>query len=302
MVHVCTKMLRLLRQVTVEPVLFVFMLCTFLKLPVNQQLIFRKSCIQLYNKTFCSQNFTRKTCGESLNEQENAVQKSSSEWIFYNTVAYSVPSIISSLLLGSWSDKFGRKVAILLPLVGLGIESISAMVNVHFYEASPAYLLYGNILSGMFGGFSTILMALFSYIADITKDKSNRTLRIGLLESMTFVGGATGELLSGILIEKHGFMAPYIMILSLLALVIFYVLWVLKESYFPNQPSRFFSLETFHGSFKVWVKHRPQNGRLHLLLLLAVGFFIPIISKHCLIMHLSMLSTKVGVGQGGRGI
>ena len=275
-------MWRFLRQVSVEPVLFVFMLCTFLKLPVNQQLIFRKSCIQLYNKPFCAHNFTSKGCGESLNEQENAVQKSSSQWIFYNTVAYSVPSIVSSLLLGSWSDKFGRKVAILLPLVGLGIEAISAMVNVHFYDASPAYLLYGNILSGMFGGFSTILMALFSYIADITKDKTNRTLRIGLLESMTFVGGATGELISGVLIEKHGFMAPYIMILSLIALTIFYVLWVLKESYFPNQQSRFFSLDTFHGSFKVWFKHRPQNRRLHLLLLLTVGFFIPIISKHCL--------------------
>ncbi|CAB3983511.1 solute carrier family 46 member 3-like [Paramuricea clavata] len=272
-----SRFLRIFRQVTVEPVLFVFMLCTFLKDPVNQQLIFRKTCIQLYNESFCADNFTRKACGKSLSEQENAIQKSSSEWIFYNSVAYSVPSIISSLLLGSWSDKFGRKVAILLPLIGLSIEAISSILNAHFYDASPVYLLYGNILSGIFGGFSTILMALFSYMADITKDKSNRTLRIGLLESMTFVGGATGELISGVLIEKLGFMAPFITILSLITIIIFYILFVLKESYFPNQQSRFFSLDTFHGSLKVWIKHRPQNNRIHLLLLLAVGFFVPIL-------------------------
>ena len=262
-----------------EPVLFMFMLCTFLKFPVNQQLIFRKTCIQLYNESFCANNFTRKACGQSLSEQENAVQRSSSEWIFYNTVAYSVPSIISSLLLGSWSDKFGRKVTIVLPLIGLGIEAISSILNVHFYEASPVYLLYGNILSGVFGGFSTLLMAVFSYMADVTKDKSNRTLRIGLLESMTFVGGATGELISGVLIENLGFMAPFIIILSLIVIVIIYIVLVLRESYFPNQQSRFFSLDTFHGSFKVWVKLRPQNDRMHLLLLLSLGFFVPLLSK-----------------------
>jgi PCFT/HCP family folate transporter-like MFS transporter 1/3 len=274
-----SRFLQNFRQITVEPVLFVFMLCTFLKLPVSQQLIFRKTCLELYNESFCANNFTRKACGHSSSEQENAVQKASSEWIFYNSVAYSVPSIVSSLLWGSWSDKFGRKVTIVVPLIGLGIEAISNILNVHFYDASPVHLLYGNILSGVFGGFSTMLMALFSYMADITKDKTNRTLRIGLLESMTFVGGATGELISGILIEHLGFMAPFIIILCLIVIAILYVTLVLRESYFPNQQSRLFSIETFHGSFKVWFKHRPQNRRMHLLLLLWIGFFVPIISK-----------------------
>ena len=268
--------LQIFRQITVEPVLFAFMLCTFLKLPVNQQMIFRKTCISLYNESFCAHNFTSRSCGESLNDEENAVQKSSSEWIFYNTVAYSVPSIVTSLFLGSWSDKIGRKFAILLPLVGLGVEAISSLINAHYFSAPPVYLLYGNILSGMFGGFSTILMALFSYIADITKDKKKRTLRIGLLESMTFFGGATGELISGVLIEKLGFMAPFIIILSLVVITTIYVVLVVQESYLPNQQSRFFTVESLLGSFKVWIKHRPGKNRLHLILLLVLGFFGPI--------------------------
>ncbi|XP_028409598.1 proton-coupled folate transporter-like [Dendronephthya gigantea] len=269
--------LQIFRQITVEPVLFAFMLCTFLKMPVSQQLIFRKTCISLYNESFCEHNFTSRSCGESLSDEEIAVQKSSSQWIFYNTLAYELPSIVTSLLLGSWSDKFGRKFAILLPLVGLGLEAISGLVNAHFFSASPVYLLFGNILSGMFGGFSTILMALFSYIADITKDKRERTLRIGLLESMTFFGGATGELISGVLIEKLGFIAPYIVILSLVVITTIYVVLVLKESYFPNQQSRFFSTESFLGSLKVWVKNRPGKRRLQLILLLLIGFFAPFI-------------------------
>lgn len=286
-INLISKMYRLVsifRQITVEPVLFAFMLCTFLKLPVTQQLIFRKTCINLYNKSFCSHNLTRGSCGDGSNEAENAVQKSTSEWIFYNSVAHSIPSIVSSLLLGSWSDRFGRKVAIILPLIGLCIEGLSGLLNVVFYEASPVHLLYGNILSGMCGGFSAVLMALFSYIADITKDKSNRTLRIGLLESMTFIGGATGELLSGILIEGTGFMAPYIIILTLSFVTIAYVVFVIKESYFPTKPSQWFSLKNFHGSFVVWYKERPGKSRLYLVLLLALGFFVPILSKYCMLL------------------
>ena len=274
--------IHIMSSITVEPVLFAFMLGTFLKIPVTQQLILQKICIQKYNETFCKDNFTAGTCGHSA-KAEDAIQSETSQWIFYQTVALCLPSIVSSLLLGSWSDKFGRKVVILLPLIGSSCEAISAIINIHFYDTSPAYLLIGNIISGMFGGFSMILMALFAYMADITEDKSNRTLRIGLLESMTFLGGTIGELTSGVLIEHLGFLAPFIIILSFNILTILYVLVVLRESYSPpeeykNRP--LFSCDNFKGSVQVYTKPRSRNKRLYLILFLTVGYFLPLLGKN----------------------
>lgn len=267
--------------ITVEPVLFAFMFGIFLKIPVTQQLIFQKTCIQKFNETFCRNNFTRSSCDEKTKYQD-VVESESSQWIFYQTIALCIPSLFTSLFLGSWSDKFGRKVVIVLPLIGSCFEAISAIINIHFFAASPAYLLLGNIVCGIFGGFSTILMISFAYIADITRDKAKRTLRIGILESMTFVGGTIGELISGVIIEQLGFMAPFIITLLLHLLTIFYVLVVLRESYFPPEESKsrsLFSFDNFKDSIQVYIKPRQKNKRLYLILALTIGYFIPLIGK-----------------------
>lgn len=251
------------RNITVEPVLFFYMLCVFMSFPLVQQLAFRK---------ICNAEYDAETCKNLTKSQENFVQKKTSNWILYQSVAVMLPSIAASLILGSWSDKVGRKIVLILPSVGNVLLYINYMLNVGFFSLDVNYILIGVCISGFFGGFATTLLGVFSYISDIT-DKSQRTMRVAVLESMTFMGGTVGNLIGGVLVEHGGFMVAFGLCLGLNVLIITYVSFILPESYFPdlNQQGNW-ALVAVHNhlkaSFHVLTKERPQHRRLNLLVIM----------------------------------
>ena len=251
------------RNITVEPVLFLYMLCVFMSFPLVQQLAFQK---------ICNAEYDTESCKNLTTSQENFVHKKTSKWILYQSVSSMLPSIAASLILGSWSDKVGRKTVLILPSVGSVLLYINYMLNVGFFSLNVDYLLIGVCISGFFGGFATTLLGVFSYISDIT-DESQRTTRVALLESMIFLGGTVGNLIGGVLVYHSGYMAAFGLCLGLNVLIIAYVGLILPESYFPdsNQQENW-ALVAIHNhiktSFHVLTKERPQHRRLNLLVIM----------------------------------
>ena len=249
-------------SITVEPVIFFYMMCRFMLNPLSQQLALKKICHQEYGDEICK-NLTK--------SQEDFVHQKTSKWILYQSVAWTLPSIFASLILGSWSDKVGRKVILILPSVGSVLLYVNYVLNVAFFSLHVNYLLIGVCVSGFFGGFATILLGVFSYISDIT-DKSQRTIRVAVLESMIFMGGTAGSLIGGILLDHDGFIPAFGLCLGLTVLTILYISFVLPESYFPqgNQGKR--PLVAMHNhlkaAFQVLTKQRAQHKRLNLLVIL----------------------------------
>ncbi|KAJ7365403.1 hypothetical protein OS493_005510 [Desmophyllum pertusum] len=146
------------------------------------------------------------------------------------------------------------------------------MLNVAYFSLDVNYLLIGVCISGFFGGFATTLLGVFSYISDIT-DKSQRTVRVAVLESMIFMGGTVGNLIGGQLVEHGGFMAAFGLCLGSNVLVIAYVSVILPESHFPEgNQERGWALVAVHNhlkaSFQVLTKKRPRHQRLNLLVIL----------------------------------
>ncbi|XP_073249135.1 lysosomal proton-coupled steroid conjugate and bile acid symporter SLC46A3-like isoform X2 [Porites lutea] len=251
------------RKITVEPVLFSYMMCLFMSYPLIQQLAFKKICHEKYNGEICK-NLTK--------SQEIYVQQKTSKWILYQSVALTLPSIFASLLLGSWSDKVGRKVILILPSVGSVLLYINYIMNAAFFSLNVNYIIIGVSISALFGGFATTLLGVFSYISDIT-DKSQRTTRVAVLESMIFLGGTAGNLVGGVLVEHHGFMPAFGLCLALNVLIILYVSLVLPESYYPQQDQEGnWALLAVHNHLKasiaVLTKTRPKHQRLNLLVIL----------------------------------
>ena len=251
------------RKITVEPVLFFYMLCTIMSIPLVQQLAFNKICQDKYDAEICK-NLTK--------SREDFVHARTSKWILYQSVSQAVPSIAASLILGSWSDRVGRKTVLILPSVGSVLLYINYMLNVKFFSLDVNFILIGVCISGFFGGFATTLLGVFSYISDIT-DKSQRTLRVAILESMIFLGGTVGNLIGGVLVEHEGFMAAFGLCLGLSAIVILYVSLILPESYFPEGDQEGnCALVAVHNHlkacFRVLAKQRPQHQRLNLLVVM----------------------------------
>ena len=104
-------------------------------------------------------------------------------------------SIIISLLIGPYSDKYGRRPLLLIPLIGHIVAQIIYLVNVYYWvrmllqycivkvfyqsrffkDASADYVLVTSVYS-LFGGGTTFLIGVYSYLADITTPEA-RTSR-----------------------------------------------------------------------------------------------------------------------------
>lgn len=242
--------------------------------PLLQQLAYRKICEEKFNETTCK-NLTK--------TQRDVVQEDTSNWMVYQSVALGVPSIAASLVYGSWSDSVGRKIIMVLPPIGNVLMNINFLLNVHFFQANVNYILIGIVVSGFFGGYATVLSSVFSYIADIT-DKTSRTLRIAILESMVFLGASGGEMVAGVLLDNSGFMAAFGLTIAINVCIILYVRLWLQESYFPTDQVQSNPLVKLNRHIKnVWTvlsKARDEDKRLYLLAILFGALPIVLISMY----------------------
>ena len=265
-----------LRRITVEPVLFLYMFCLFMSFPLIQQLAFKKICLEKYDTGTCK-NLTK--------ADENFVQEHTSEWILHQSIALAVPSIFASLIFGSWSDKVGRKLILVLPSVGGALLYVSHILNSVFMSLNVNVIIIGVFISGLFGGYATTLLGVFSYMSDIT-DKVQRTSRIAVLESMIFLGATAGNLLGGVLVDHGSFMAAFGVCLAVNLITILYVWLLLPESYFPQDDQEVkCSLIVVHAynhlkkAFQVLTKQRPRHQRRNLLVVMFGAMSIVLISR-----------------------
>eukprot|EP00794_Sanderia_malayensis_P020141 gene20141-22114_t len=261
--------------VTVEPVLFTFMLCTFLSFPITEQLVYEKLCQVKYNSSVCDVIKENR----HFKDQENIVQAATSKWMLYFNVALTLPSATAALAFGPMSDKVGRKFFMILPLIGNAIDAISMTLNAYFMQWNVAYMMFGVSVSGFFGSFAMVLMAVFAYMSDITTEK-NRTLRLTILESMTFLGGCVGELIGGVMVDHVGYFKTYLVVFGLQTLNLLYVIFLVNESYISER--KVISQESLASccsrrqviqAVKVFAQKRPNSKRKNLLLLLVAFFF-----------------------------
>ena len=79
-------------------------------------------------------------------------------------------------LMGSWSDLFGRKMPMYLPSVGGLLATIVYVVVVCFEEVGVGWLCLASLLSGVFGGVTSVIGNSFAYVASMS-ERENRTLR-----------------------------------------------------------------------------------------------------------------------------
>lgn len=246
---------------TVEPVLLVFMFAQFLSYPVYQGLVRSMVCAGTPN---CTLNFSshlqqqqqhalaglhNETPGGggggggrcSLpSEIEQQVQEETSHWILYTNLAMGLPSILFSVFYGSISDQLGRKLFIFLPALGAAINTGILLEVAYLRDQVPIYMcLIGAFACGLYGSYSVLNSAAFSYAADVTAH-SGRTRQIGWLESMTYLGATLSLLVSGVWMRRDPTYtsAFWCVLLCQLAVMAYTVLALPESMYFVGQRCR----------------------------------------------------------------
>ncbi|XP_047016839.2 solute carrier family 46 member 3 [Ictalurus punctatus] len=224
----------------IEPVVGLHAFAMFMTYPLLQQYIYRRLWEQLsgspfpvsINQSHCSNNYTDLSIHQ-------AVQRETSHFLIQTELSFLFPSLVSSLFLVSYSDSHGRKVAMVPPLLGSLLFTLTYFI-VSKYSLSLSYLLGAAFFAGLFGGTSTLIGGCFSYVADCCGEdlaenrKREKTVRMARLDMVLGVLSGLGSLCTGFYIQAAGFSWPFLSISILHLLNLIYVLGILKE---PQGPS-----------------------------------------------------------------
>lgn len=262
-------------RVTVEPVVFCYAFGILLHVPIIQQYIYYRiseSKGLVTNKTEHLSNCESHVVhgNEQLENLQRETQTETSFILLGVILTSTIPTLFMTLMLGSWSDHVGRRIVIAIAIFGSITES-SFILLIICFKLPIFFLMISSFISGACGYFPTIILSVFSYIADITQP-SQRAFRLGILEAVAFISGMISHLSSGWWIEKTGYMSPYWLIISLHFCAFLYTIFVLQESREIQTERLVDGICQFgHLQSIIQLFQEPRNGQRWKLFLLMIA-------------------------------
>lgn len=158
--------------VTIEPVVACYMTAFTLVTLTVSNLNLEKACrvnMRLADET-CDALVAKNANGRAA-AAETAVQQLVTGMMMWQTCAQNVLPCLIMLLVGSWSDRTGRRVpCLLLPVYGELIRNAGQLLCVYWFYALPmeAAGIAETIPLALTGGQTMMTMTAYSYIGDAT--------------------------------------------------------------------------------------------------------------------------------------
>ncbi|XP_041768048.1 proton-coupled folate transporter-like [Anopheles merus] len=220
------------QYISFEPALLVFCFAMSISEVVLANHIILQTCLV--------EGFDRSDC-QLLNTDSNSsrramietqVQPLAANVTMVIVIIKSVVPVLSALLLGAWSDRYGRKPAMLIASAGvlcsfvlltlLAFLSMQVTLTPWYYTA--AYLPFSVL-----GGMTVITAAAFSYLSDVTNEQT-RTMRMGFMEASMMAGALLGFLASSYIVEWLNVAATFLIASVLILLAIVYIARFTEDS------------------------------------------------------------------------
>ncbi|WP_121811413.1 MFS transporter [Mucilaginibacter kameinonensis] len=166
------------------------------------------------------------------------------------TASFSVAQFFATPVLGSLSDKWGRKPLLVISLAGTCISFIL------FAEArSMAILFAARILDGLTGGNVSVAQAMVSD----TAGPDNRAKRFGILSSAFGFGFVIGPAIGGLL-NRYGMQVPFYFAAGISLIGTLCSLFFLKETNPPDKTKRDSEKTKFSFTALATTLKRPLIG------------------------------------------
>ncbi|MEO3802285.1 MFS transporter [Nonomuraea sp. B1E8] len=165
-------------------------------------------------------------------QERMGIGPSLAQWV---VLAYTLPLIALTVPSGRWLDGVGPRTALVLSVSGFG--AASALVGL---APGIAWLIAARAVQGAFGA---VLLALISLLATIAVREQARGRAMSLVLLLGSLGGMSGPVLGGLLIETLGW--PWIFYLNVPAsvLVIAIGMTQLPPGGRPRLPDRVWAVE-----------------------------------------------------------
>lgn len=167
---------------------------------------------------------TSKTPMSTTMSWNDLVQASTARLNVYISLAATIPSILTSIVLGANCDRIGRKPLIALPYLGKTIRYI-ILTAVAYYDLSNIWIILSVMFDGVFGTAALNILSSFAYVTDCTTKKT-RTVGIIIIEVCITCSRFIPLLSIGIYLQQPKFVQTMIftLLLSLFGFVLCVVL------------------------------------------------------------------------------
>ncbi|KAL3289020.1 hypothetical protein HHI36_003463 [Cryptolaemus montrouzieri] len=274
----------IITHITVEPIVFLYILASTMNSLVTQNLSLEKACrVNLHlNESICDAMVLRNRSGY-LPEDEVDVQKMVVQWAAYKAFVIGSVTVVLIVFFGSWSDRHRRrKPLILFPMYGDLIGSIGLLIcSFYLRELSIEYTwLVDTISLALFGGPCILFLGIYSYVGGNSSEE-DKTLRIGSVAIANMVGMSTGMFMSGILLNRLGFLGAYSISATCLTMAILYGRVMVKEKGVKVEEDvktgffqDLFALEHVKNTFKICFQKRECNRRKRILILMFLSMMV----------------------------
>ncbi|KAL4237306.1 hypothetical protein ACF0H5_002024 [Mactra antiquata] len=198
---------------------------------IISQYIYRRIQINEYpNKTFetgisfCGLNYSNPDVLGLAHVQELAAGVN-----LRFTLMSTTPSIIVNVILGSYTDKFGRKFLMLFSMSGTLLRILICLLGAYINMDIELFGI-AFVVEGLTGQVFAWLLASYAYVSDITHRK-NRAIGIVLNAVGVGLGTSVSTLVGGPFLQAAGFTQPLILSAALVVLGILITVFLLPESY-----------------------------------------------------------------------
>lgn len=184
----------------------------------------------------------------------------------YITIATYVPSICMAGVYANVADHYGRKITMLIPLLGLVVYATSYTI-VSLYH--PSYYLYiillGALCLGISGSYSTFIMAVFSSMSDFAPP-ADRRFFYSIAETVLVLAKVLAPIGGGIWASIEGFNAPLIGFVGIGVAGCLWLLIMVQETLLVKLPLVINPLQTY-TNIKLLYTTQPATGKSILPLL-----------------------------------
>ncbi|XP_029555267.1 solute carrier family 46 member 3 isoform X1 [Salmo trutta] len=258
----------------IEPLVAFYAFANFLVYPLVPQYVYRRLWQELTNSTYpVSDNTSR--CDPSNTSSHEEVQKAASLFSLYTELFSMIPSLAVTFILVAYSDQRGRKITIILPLIGSLFYALSFLA-VSFFELNLYLLIVASFVSALFGGSGTFLGGCFSYIADLCEDGQQKTLRMAGVDMVIGLLSGVASLSTGYFLRAAGFNWPFFTSALFLCFNLLYAVFVLEETLqrpLDGSLRRTAMHQLAYGVYQLFAGASRRRQVLLILLLLLFGSF-----------------------------
>ncbi|KAG8197166.1 hypothetical protein JTE90_011326 [Oedothorax gibbosus] len=273
-----TEILNFVKDMKIELVMFLYMFSSVVRMVSTTTMILDKACLS-------NLNFTAEVCA---NLSHHPVEKTASEKLANNVsvghgLILMLPACFISAFIGSWSDKYGRKVPLIIALVGVILDDLGATLCATFMKSRAEFIFIPAVFCGLSGGMISVMTVLYSYASDITTF-GQRTIKYAVLEMSFGISMPLGQLVGGWLYAYAGYTPVFLVAVGGHLFALFFVLFVLRETKGLDNTDpwsvkfkNLFSFTPVIDSIKATMKSRPNKGREQILLLI-VAMSITVLS------------------------